>query len=201
MLEDHAVAESQAEAKPTMTVTLLSRHKEERKTVPVMCVERLTENIRWDCGENPVCHGTPYGFACHHKAQFVVYALGAKRARLYCSNSQCLAESLKCRLPRPAGEAEQIEVKQIEEMRQRKAIADAKKQHDEAGRCEAHARTLSGHCERLPKFFVENGRDEPARLCSHHTVRYRKRTVVCRQGVGIIERPRKIEPILHAVNN
>jgi hypothetical protein len=198
------------------TVTLLSRHQEARKAAPALVVERITESTyrRWVIEPGAKCADHPYGFACGNKAEFLVRTLGAKGAFRVCAS--CLPKRAKHMLERPAGEAERIEAEKIERLRAAKAINDAKKAHDDAGLCEATTRkTLSGKCERPPKFLVETpysgerGSGEE-KLCAHHTAPWRRKTVreyvkeECADGTvvlryygdGLQERLRRIRPLL-----
>lgn len=163
-----------------MSVTLLSRHREDKKAAPALVVERITESTyqRWQIEPGAKCTWSPYGFGCSSTAQFLVRPLGAKRAWRVCDS--CLSKRAKHMLERPAGEAERLESKKIERMRQRQAIADAKKAHDEAGLCESSSRkTISGLCDRPPKFLVETPCDSrrAERLCAHHTAPWRRKLV------------------------
>ncbi len=183
-------------------IALLSRHLEDRKTAPVMCVERIVEDTHkhWKIGDAPKCMAYPHGFQCGRKAEFIVYPLGANSARTYCDFGFCFADALKTRLPRPAGEAEAIDAERIEKMQLHHAIAEAKAKHDADRLCEAHARTLSGYCERAPKFLVEAWSDHLERLCAHHTVRFRKHKLRVYEGLRYVGlRSRKIAPILQSV--
>jgi len=199
-----------SEAGREMSVTLLSRHKEARKAAPAIVVERITESTyrRWSTAPGAKCTFTPYGFECSSVAEFLVRPLGAKNAWRVCS--RCLPKRAKKMLERPAGEAERIEAKKIERIRIHQAISDAKKAHTEARLCEATTRkTLSGLCERQPKFLVETpcSGEKDERLCAHHTAPWRKKLVSeyikTPQGDGTVvytcgeqRRLRRITPIL-----
>jgi hypothetical protein len=195
-----------------MTVTLLSRHTEARKAAPAIVVERITESTyrRWKIEPGAKCSFAPYSFQCSRVAEFLVRPLGAKGAWRVCGS--CLSKKAKHMLERPAGEAERLEAEKIARIRERQAISDAKKAHDEAGLCQAYSRkTLSGMCERQPKFLVETPCDgeKDERLCAHHTAPWRRKLVTeyvreqAGNGMtaivynhGVKKRLRRIAPLL-----
>jgi hypothetical protein len=176
------------------SVTLLSRHREERKAAPAVVVERITEHCRWDVDHNRPCDWVRWGFKCSHRAEFICYKLGAKLAYVLCE--KCIADAMMHMLERPAGESERLEAEKLARIREREAIKEARKAHDTAGLCEAWSRRdLSNLCPERPKFLVENSGSDLQRLCGRHAVRWRKRPVREWRNRLSFERPRRIEKL------
>ena len=170
---------------PNGNVTLLSRHKEAKRVVPAMCVERITEKSRWNLSKVEKCQFYPYGWRCSSKAQFIAYAIGTKTGRAYCGD--CLPEALKGRLERPAGEAERLEAEKLERQRVAQEVKDAAKAHEDAGLCTGRSKLNKYRlCERAPVVTCECWRGKDERLCARHAVRCRK------------HHPEKVRAILRA---